>query len=118
MLLGKHESSIGNGIEFEYKIQTIFKHPKFRINYQNDIAILKTEKTIEFNDYIRPICLPDPSKKIIDASKDSRASCFVTGWGHTAFSADQTIVRTIRRPAVLQQALMRVLSEDECVGLG
>jgi len=59
-MLGKHESALGSGTEFIYEVKTIIKHQDFRSSdFENDIAIIKTTKEIEYNDYIRPICLPD-----------------------------------------------------------
>jgi hypothetical protein len=34
----------------------------FSTNQQNDIAMLNLEQNVEFNDFVRPICLPLPSR--------------------------------------------------------
>lgn len=44
--------------------------------YENDIAVIKLQKSIMLNDYIQPICLPDSS---VFVTKDT--TCYITGWG-------------------------------------
>ena len=47
ILLGKHETNVGEGIEYEYLIAEIIKHDQFRAaDFLNDIAILRTQKDI------------------------------------------------------------------------
>ena len=66
ILLGKHETKVGEGIEFEFKVSQIIKHERFQQStFENDIAILKTSDRVEYNEYIRPICLPDPSQDLV-----------------------------------------------------
>lgn len=113
--MGKHESQLGDGSEFVYEIQSIIKHSKFRSSdYENDIAILKSKIDILYNEYIRPICLPDPSKDIIGASSAASSSCFVIGWGHMNLNPDPTNYIRIHRPVVLQQSLMKVMHSEAC----
>ena len=42
----------------------------------NDIAILKLEKPLEFNKNIQPACLPSD-----DFEPEVGSTCFVSGWG-------------------------------------
>ncbi len=46
-------------------MEKIFLHPDFQPNnYNNDIALLKLRDRVEFNELIRPICLPPPHNKV------------------------------------------------------
>ncbi|KAJ7317884.1 hypothetical protein JRQ81_004046, partial [Phrynocephalus forsythii] len=61
----------------KYLVQAIMIHSNFKMDsYENDIAVIKLQKSVKFNDYIQPICLPDSSFLI---TKDT--SCYITGWG-------------------------------------
>ena len=42
----------------------------------NDIALIKLQTPITFNDYVQPICLPE-------ADSDYSGSYVATGWGDT-----------------------------------
>jgi hypothetical protein len=42
----------------DYNIKKMFKHPNFvRDTMQNDIALIKLEKDVNFTKHIRPACL-------------------------------------------------------------
>ena len=120
ILLGKHETKIGEGIEFEFEVSEIIKHENFKQStYENDIAILKTTERVDYNEYIRPICLPDPSQDLIKSrwalqffifsvkkyfSRSASSSCFVVGWGQTNYQEnfqDYSYIQT-EGPVVLQ----------------
>lgn len=62
-----------------YEIEEIFRHPHFwldrSISVQNDIALLKLNETVKFNEYLYPICLPTKQPE------DKKA--VLTGFGHT-----------------------------------
>ncbi|XP_041473675.1 transmembrane protease serine 9-like [Lytechinus variegatus] len=54
-------------------------HPDYDINsITNDIAVIEFTTSVDFSDFVRPICYLDQ-----DASATFRA-CYVTGWGHTS----------------------------------
>jgi hypothetical protein len=52
-------------------------HPKYN-NFDHDIALIKINEAVEFNDYIRPACLPQD-----DNTFESNNECFLTGFGFT-----------------------------------
>jgi len=65
---------------FIYGIEQIFMHPNYlfnQINYitKNDIALLKLNETVKFNEYLYPICLPTRQ------SEDQKV--VLTGFGRT-----------------------------------
>ena len=43
-----------------------------------DAALLKLKKSLEFNDYVQPICLPTLNKNVPE-----KTSCAIAGWGTT-----------------------------------
>ena len=49
----------------------------------SDIAILAMTEPIEFNDYIRPVCLPMRNEVFPVSSL-----CYVSGWGYTDFYSE------------------------------
>lgn len=65
------------------KVIEVTGHENFRLQtYYNDIALLKLERSVNYTDYIRPICLPDE-----EMAKDDLMGHFATvvGWGATSF---------------------------------
>ncbi|XP_072847014.2 transmembrane protease serine 12 isoform X2 [Pogona vitticeps] len=58
-------------------VQAIMIHSDFKKEtYENDIAMIKLQKSVIFNDYIQPICIPDSSVFIT-----KETSCYIAGWG-------------------------------------
>ena len=42
------------------RVEKLFKRDDFEIEtYNNDIAIIKMDRKVEFSDVVRPLCLPD-----------------------------------------------------------
>lgn len=46
------------------------------ITMDSDIALLQLTEPLEFNHYVRPVCLPEKNKEV----QPSRV-CITTGWG-------------------------------------
>nr|ABU41050.1 serine proteinase [Lepeophtheirus salmonis] len=84
-------------------------HPNFTNNmfeYHDDIALIKLEKELEFNDYVRPICLPkysDMGKTFADETVTS------TGWGLIQGSPNPISV-----PQLHYVNGLRVIKNDVC----
>ncbi|CAG5094977.1 Oidioi.mRNA.OKI2018_I69.XSR.g13972.t1.cds [Oikopleura dioica] len=90
---------------------------KVLLDYENDIALLITNSTIQYNEYVRPICLPDPEADIIRSNKYQQSSCFVAGWGNTRLQDSlyySSSYGESDRANFLQQALVRLFPMDEC----
>ena len=59
-------------------VRDIVIHPKYnRFTYDNDIALLYLSKPIDFNDEIRPICVPEAEGEGEFHGKIG----YITGWG-------------------------------------
>lgn len=69
------------------KLRKIIKHPDFNQNsiFNNDIALILLEESVEFNQYLRPICLPRANLKL---GPDNSKDCVVVGFGKSKFSQE------------------------------
>lgn len=68
----------------EYSIEEHIIHPMFErdsLSMRHDLAMIKTETEVEFDDYVKPICLPF-SNRIQELPIDGELFT-VTGWGQT-----------------------------------
>lgn len=51
----------------EFRVTIITQHPQFRRHgFFNDIGIIKLAEKVEYDDFIRPICLPDAQERTKD----------------------------------------------------
>lgn len=65
VFLGLHDAAGKDGAGAR-SVQQILLHPDFQPNnYNNDIALLRLTKRAEFNELIRPVCLPPPQNKVL-----------------------------------------------------
>lgn len=57
-------------------MKSIIVHSGFKWDsYENDIAMFKLVKLVEYNKYIQPICLPHNSHLVTDKNP-----CYISGW--------------------------------------
>jgi hypothetical protein len=65
------------------RIEYLAIHPDFESggHLNHDIAILRTEKELEWEETLRPICLPDTEVEEYFATKACNVT--VAGWGNT-----------------------------------
>lgn len=64
VFLGLHDAG-DKRLATNCSVEEIFLHPDFQPNnYNNDIALLKLTARVEFNQLIRPVCLPPPHNKV------------------------------------------------------
>ena len=66
--------------------------------------MIKTNKPIVFNDYVRPVCLPDNSYEEPESTK-----VLVAGWGDTRENGPNTY------PDTLKETILNVVSDKDCV---
>ncbi|XP_041097143.1 plasma kallikrein-like isoform X2 [Polyodon spathula] len=81
-------------------VDKLYVHEQF-FNPDNDIALLHLSSPAEFNDYVRPACLPCAGA----INTDEWSNCYVTGFGLFSETGAQE---------VLQQAAVRLTPADEC----
>ena len=59
------------------KAKNLYPHPKYNpLTVDNDIALIELDEPVYFNDYLRPICLPDPTDVTPAGTR-----CYAVGWG-------------------------------------
>ncbi|XP_039483054.1 prostasin [Drosophila santomea] len=54
---------LGQGVVDTFDVAYVHKHPEFVSLAQNDIALLKLDREVQYTETIRPICLPSPSNQ-------------------------------------------------------
>lgn len=83
-----------------FRIVERMKHPLFKLpSKYNDIALAKIDGPVQFNNYIRPACLPQ--SKTIDTMR-----VIATGWGklnHISPTSDH-----------LQKVVLELFTQQEC----
>ncbi|XP_066304565.1 plasminogen-like isoform X2 [Branchiostoma lanceolatum] len=85
-----------------YDVSRIIIHEDYNSRTSdNDIALVKLSTSINYNDYVRPVCLP---------SEDTAAGteCYVTGWGklQSGFWGETS--------DILQQAKVPIIATQTC----
>lgn len=77
-----NEKVCNEGVTQDIEIETKIPHPDydpFGNNQHNDIALLRLRQNVNFNEFIKPICLPsEPALRSNDFVKQTLA---VAGWG-------------------------------------
>ncbi|KAF7246942.1 Transmembrane protease serine 12 [Varanus komodoensis] len=59
------------------RVTKIMVHSRYdRESQENDIALFKLSKSVMFNEYVQPICIPD---KYLILAKGTK--CYIAGWG-------------------------------------
>ncbi|XP_050088575.1 venom protease-like [Anopheles aquasalis] len=107
--LGEHD--LNNQTESAHVDVPVYKylsHPSYdTFDGHSDLAILFLSETVQFNDAMKPICLPysEPVR-----SKDfTDYNPFIAGWGRTAEIGFEA--------TVLQELQIPILTNDECMQL-
>ncbi|KAK7057018.1 CLIP domain-containing serine protease, partial [Halocaridina rubra] len=85
----------------ERRIAAFNLHPNFNSRtFENDIAVLILESPVQYNDFIRPICLPPPGESF--AGRPGT----VIGWGALAYQGPVS--------PVLQKVSVPVWTNQDC----
>ena len=106
LLLGAHNiRAMQEDGRKEVVSRVIIPHPEFNLMFlTNDIALVQLPEPIEFEDKIRPICLPTKSESV-ETLED--LDTLVTGWGIPADNVDDL-------SPVLREANVRTITNLEC----
>ncbi|XP_029462733.1 prostasin [Rhinatrema bivittatum] len=84
-------------------IADVIKNPVFKdIGSSGDIALVKLDSPVPFNDYIKPVALPSASSQFPAGMK-----CFVTGWGEIQQGVSLT-------SGILQVAEVPIIGQRTC----
>ncbi|CAG2208652.1 CORIN [Mytilus edulis] len=85
------------------KAKNLYPHPKYNpITVDNDIALIELDEPVYFNDYLRPICLPDPTHVTPAGTR-----CYAVGWGRK----DETATDYER---ALKEVTLNIENWDSC----
>lgn len=99
----------------ELEVSEIFIHEKYRLGpvYDYDIALLLLNKPIEYNPFVRPICLPPQELPEDSPLYSPDESGWATGWGHqgvvSANAPDQ-----MKPSQTLRELLLPLQSRERC----
>ncbi|XP_062853107.1 serine protease 27-like [Trichomycterus rosablanca] len=105
--LGKQTLQGSNPNQISRRIVQVVRHPNYNsITYNNDIALLRLNASVTFSNYIRPVCLAAQGSTFA-----SGTSCWITGWG-TIAGGEQ-----LPYPGVLQEAVVPIVTKNECNNL-
>ncbi|KAG1939193.1 tryptase-like isoform X2 [Pimephales promelas] len=90
--------------EISRNVSTLVIHPDYSSDtYNNDIALLHLSSSVNFTNYIRPVCLAAE-----DSIFPSGTNCWITGWGQTASGVN------LFYPGTLQETVVPVIINSEC----
>lgn len=105
VILGDHDQTITTeSAAIMRAVTAVIRHGQFDSDsYDNDIALLKLRKPVNFSRIIKPVCLPPP--KVDPAGKQG----LVVGWGRTSEGG--------QLPAVVQEVQVPILSLNQCRGM-
>lgn len=88
----------------EYAVSKVYQHPKFeRHGFLNDVGIIELSHTVQFSDYIRPVCLPEVGK---NTQELAGYVATVLGWGSTFYGGSGS--------NMLREVSFPLWSNDEC----
>ncbi|XP_056308041.1 tryptase-like isoform X2 [Danio aesculapii] len=114
--LGKWRSYAADHNQITRTVRDIIPHPSYnnRTN-DNDIALLQLSATVQYTDYIKPICLADENSNFPAGTKS-----WVSGWGDIGVLGTGGIIgRTtvsvpLPHPGILQEVELKVYSNADC----
>ncbi|XP_039375196.1 serine protease 27-like [Mauremys reevesii] len=105
--LGEHQLSNPSPSRVSSPVRQILVHPDYNRGTRSaDIALVQLTEPVRYTDEILPICLPGPSH-----SFPGNHTCWVTGWGTTAFSV------SLPPPKTLQEVQVQLIDTAACNAL-
>ncbi|XP_022539528.2 ovochymase-2 [Astyanax mexicanus] len=79
-VVGEHDQKVVDRGEQSFRVKSVKLHEKYQHTFpmSYDIAVLELQESIQFSDYVQPICLPFPGETF-----PPKTTCVVAGWGRT-----------------------------------
>ncbi|PRD33950.1 UNVERIFIED_CONTAM: Chymotrypsinogen A [Trichonephila clavipes] len=100
--LGEYDFNDPREPHDDYRVIEVKRHGQYnRLTLRNDIALLKLENPVVFNEFIKTICFPETEKNYIGDIAT------LAGWGHTDGGSSST-------SDVLQEANFPIISNMQC----
>lgn len=87
------------------KVRAVIKHEAFNSYnvYGNDIALLLLDEPVSFDDFLRPVCLPEP-----DLQLQTSTQCTVIGWGKTRHDEEADYLN------VIHEVNLPIINHTQC----
>ncbi|XP_063813213.1 acrosin-like [Pseudophryne corroboree] len=103
LVFGAHQlSKLGPNVQIR-RVSKMIEHQKYSAKTaSNDIALLRVDQPISFNEFIQPACLPIKSRDIKPMS-----DCYIAGWGVLKEKATH-------QSDVLQEARTTMIANKVC----
>lgn len=94
-------------------VSAVIKHPSFNSAnlYANDIALLLLKEPIDFDEFLRPVCLPSD-----DYQLKPGVNCTVIGWGKPKHDEDEdylSVIHEVKVPIVEHNVCSHWYSEQD-----
>lgn len=87
--VGEHHLKRPESSEKIVEVSHVYYYPWYH-GYDNDLALFRLKKPLEFGDYVKPICLADEDTQF------SGLTCVASGWGKVDFhSKGSDILRAV-----------------------
>ncbi|NXT73233.1 CTR2 protein, partial [Zapornia atra] len=103
VVVGAYDQDSPSPDQQKLTIEKVFKNPKFNmLTIRDDITLLKLATPARLSTRVSPVCLPQE-----DDVFPGGLTCVTTGWGLTNPNDQDT-------PAVLQQAALPLLTNEQC----
>ncbi|XP_057198095.1 tryptase beta-2-like [Triplophysa rosa] len=100
--LGRQNQTGQNPNEINRKVSQVYIHPSYNsFTKDNNIALVQLSSTVNFTDYIRPVCLAGANSSIAAGTKS-----WVTGWGTLVDKSDELVQ--------LQQVPAPIVNDSVC----
>ncbi|XP_040579539.1 brachyurin [Lepeophtheirus salmonis] len=107
---GTHDYSLESEPHRQYRVsENLHVHPNYvntLFTYQNDIGLIELDEELEFNDFVRPACLPTLAD--VDTNLVGENTT-ISGWGRIRGEPNPLIV-----PQLMYATDVPVMSNDVC----
>ncbi|KAM4702025.1 uncharacterized protein O3C94_002952 [Discoglossus pictus] len=121
VVLGEHRIGLDEGTEQRRNVTKIIIHENYigvKSNHDNDIALLQLDVSVNYTDYVVPICLPEKQFTALELVRFST----VSGWGRLLhIGATPEVLRQVTLPRVktqdcIEQTKMNISQNMFCAG--
>ncbi|NXG43838.1 CTRA protein, partial [Psilopogon haemacephalus] len=103
VVVGAYDQDSPTAYQQKLTIEKVFKNPKYNsLTIRDDITLIKLASSARLSSRVSPVCLPTATEDFAGGT-----TCVTTGWGLTDANDSET-------PAVLQQAALPLLTNDQC----
>lgn len=112
VVAGEHHLMVNEGSEQAMQVERAFIHPKYDDDtVNNDIALIKLQRGLNFNDFIQPACIPKKANEAADYAEGEWLT--ISGWGNSR-PVDPSGNGDEDFPDILQVATVPMISQKDC----